>query len=62
MQLTIKNCVRCGFDHNDLVFKELTTPYFNEDSGMTTTHYGICPFLLEPILLDEGYEEERKPS
>jgi hypothetical protein len=46
MQVSIKNCARCGEDHELLDFKLLSNPIAE------WTHFSICPKTDEPILLE----------
>jgi hypothetical protein len=47
--INIKNCSRCGENHNDLVFKALTIPFEAKDGGWT--YWAKCPINGEPILM-----------
>lgn len=37
-------CVRCGLDHEDVVFQRL-------DNSESFTHWGLCPTTKQPILM-----------
>ena len=47
MTTEIRNCARCGGDHDGVEFKEFTIP----PDDIEYTHYGLCPSNGEPILL-----------
>lgn len=54
--VNIKNCARCGKNHDQLLFKVFTVPIEKN------THFAICPELNEPILceiknIDESYKK-----
>lgn len=47
MILDLRNCVRCGNDHQELNFMRLDL--LNPEDGMT--HWAICPCTSEPITI-----------
>lgn len=49
MRISITGCARCGNDHKDLEFHQLTQPMVDADG--TWTHFALCPTNGEPILL-----------
>jgi hypothetical protein len=57
MKTTVKSCVRCGEDHEDLEFSEFSGTPVNV-KGTIFTLWAICPTLNEPILLREIEIEE----
>jgi hypothetical protein len=46
-------CGRCAGSHDDIVFKELSTPIAD-----IATHFALCPVNGEPILLNEARRVE----
>jgi len=57
-EIAVKNCARCGGDHEKVAFQKFNFP--PDD----LTHWGMCPDTGEPILMlqvDDG-EEEGKPG
>lgn len=49
----LRNCARCGEDHDQLLFKEFQRPTFlrDEDGDGPYTHWCSCPTTGEPILM-----------
>lgn len=47
----VKDCVRCGEDHDHLWFQVLTNPMFGGYDIADWTHWALCPRLGEPVLL-----------
>jgi len=45
----VKNCARCDQDHVSLMFTKFTNPIDD------WTHFSICPYNKEPILLKVEY-------
>jgi hypothetical protein len=45
---SIKNCARCGGNHEDLVFNKLRRPTQTPEKW---SHWASCPKTKEPILL-----------
>lgn len=58
----IRECARCGQDHNGIVYNEFTNPVILGD--LVITHWVPCPTNGEPILMfhpKEGEEAIGKP-
>ena len=49
MKIDVKGCARCGGKHS-LEFEELTQPIIYGGKEIFT-HFAMCPFFDEPILL-----------
>lgn len=45
----VRNCARCGGDHNELEWEELERPIEDND-GIEWTHWCPCPKNGQPIL------------
>jgi len=54
---SVYNCARCHKDHKKLEFHEFTFPVEDSD-GTKWTHWVLCPFSEEPILLKVVEEEQ----
>lgn len=56
INVDIKNCPRCGEDHEDVEFDR-----FGEHPINGFTHYGKCPSTEEPILVRIGITDDSQP-
>ena len=45
MKVTVRNCARCGEDH------EMEFNPFSQNGIDDFTHWGMCPSINEPVLL-----------
>lgn len=46
----VRQCARCGQDHENIVYRRLTHPITDSD-GKVWTHWAPCPTNGEPILM-----------
>jgi len=53
INVDVKNCPRCGKDHEDLEFDS-----FTEKSIAGFTHHGTCPETSDPILVKIGITDD----
>jgi hypothetical protein len=51
VNVNIRNCARCGQDHNNLEFTRFKGNLV-ECSGSTWKYWGMCPIHNEPVLLN----------
>lgn len=56
----IKNCARCGKDHEQLIFHLFTEPVRVGDGDIQYTRWAKCPTNGEPILM--RYESDIPPA
>jgi len=49
----VKNCARCGSDHEDMVFIRMQNPIDPEYPFWALCPKGYGPILLQPIEIDE---------
>lgn len=49
-KVDVRRCVRCGKNHDQLLFKPLSTPILSGPFE-TLTHWSMCPELDQPILM-----------
>ena len=54
----IKNCSRCGGDHDELIAKRFVRPIVVGD-GEEYTHWVTCPTNGDPILVQMQVDERR---
>jgi hypothetical protein len=47
----VRRCARCAGDHDDVTFLPFTKPNVVGSTGITYTHFAMCPTTNEPILL-----------
>jgi hypothetical protein len=53
------HCARCGHDHDEVMWFPFTNPIVDDDEAKTTWQFwGICPELVEPVLLRQIAELE----
>jgi hypothetical protein len=55
MKVSIKDCARCGTDHNDLEFNKFIGDPIECDDHVYT-HWGKCPVSGDPILMYISYD------
>lgn len=53
------HCARCGHDHEEVMWFPFTSPIIDDDEAKTTWQFwGMCPELVEPVLLRQIAELE----
>lgn len=56
LNVDVKNCPRCGEDHEDVEFDR-----FGDKPVANFTHFGKCPTTDEPILIRVGITDDSQP-
>jgi len=51
----IKDCARCGNDHEGLIFKRFVRPIYDKD-GTIWHYWTLCPETDEPLLMRGVWE------
>lgn len=55
MNIDVRNCARCGQDHDALTFKQFQRPVTEDkdkdNETILWTHWAVCPVTDDPILL-----------
>lgn len=54
----VRNCARCGGDHNEIQWEKLERPILDEADGIEWTHWAPCPKNGQPILMREAPSKE----
>lgn len=59
--IDVKDCARCGQNHEQMEAKPFTNPV-NDTDGAPWTHWFLCPVTGEPVLVQQIYRLVEYPD